>query len=235
MYKGLIHFHSCYSYDSILNIEEIVVFAVKNKLNFLVLTDHDNIEGSIKLKQYIEKNSMDIEVLVAAEYNTEYGDIIALGIKYEIINMKFNFFVDEVKKQNGILLFPHPYKGHKNIDVIAKEVDMIEIFNARTDDMNNQKAVDLAQKYNKPFYYATDAHNYKSLQNGIIEFKKQGNFIESLLKSKIIIKSKNKSYLWETYLSQYIKSFKEKNIKLFILLIVRSIKNTLLLKIFRKI
>ena len=50
MYRGLIHFHSCYSYDSILSIKNIVSFAIENDLNFLILTDHDNINGSKVLK-----------------------------------------------------------------------------------------------------------------------------------------------------------------------------------------
>jgi len=235
MYRGLIHFHSIYSYDSILNIKKIVDFALENKLNFLILTDHDTIDGSVALKQYINKNRIDIEVLIASEYNTEFGDIIALGIKKEIVNMKFDDFIYEVKKQNGLLLFPHPYKGHKNIDLIIEQVDMVEVFNSRTDDKSNIKALKLANKYNKPIYYATDSHNFKSLKNAIIEFKKDENFIQSLLKSEIVIHSKKKSLVWEVYISQYIKAFKKKRIKLFISLTKSLIKSILTLKIFRKI
>lgn len=235
MYRGLIHFHSCYSYDSILSIKNIVSFAIENDLNFLILTDHDNINGSKVLKNYIEEKKLEIEVLIASEYNTEYGDIIALNIKEEIKDMQFESFIKGVKRQNGVLLFPHPYKGHKNIKVIASNVDMIEAFNARIDDINNDKALILAKEYNKPIYYATDAHNFKSLKNAIIEFKKQDNLINSLLNSKIFAKSQDKSYLWEIYLSQYIKSFKQRNIKLFLFLFLRSIKNFVNLKLFRKI
>ncbi len=218
-----------------MSIKNIIAFAVKEKCNFLILTDHDNINGSIVLKQYVEKEKLDIEVLIASEYNTEYGDIIALGIYNEITDMKFETFIKKVREQNGILLFPHPYKGHKNINLIAEKVDMIEVFNSRTDDISNAKALELAQKYNKPFYYATDAHNFKSLKNAIVEFKREGNLIESLLKSHITAKLQNKTYLWEVYLSQYIKAFKQKNMNLFFLLTMRSIRKIISLKIFRKI
>ena len=129
-YRGLIHFHSRYSFDSILSIKSIVNFALSENLNFLVLTDHDTIEGSVKLKEYIENKGYDIEVLIAAEYCTEYGDVIALDIKYEIKDMNFNNFISLVKEQEGYILFPHPYVGHKNLEEIANQADLIETFNS---------------------------------------------------------------------------------------------------------
>ncbi len=216
MYRGLIHFHSEYSYDSITSIKSIVKFSLKSNLNFLVLTDHDTIKGSIELKKYIEKNNIPIEVIIAAEYNTEYGDIIALGINKEILNMKFDLFVDEVRENNGLLLFPHPYKGHINIEYIAQKVDMIEAFNSRTDDKSNDKALKLSYKYNKPVYYASDAHNYNNFKNCIIEFNKNDSFLNSVMNNNIFPHNKHKTKYFEVLYSQYIKSLKTRNLKLFI-------------------
>lgn len=235
MYKGLIHFHSEYSYDSILSIKSIVQFALQENINFLVLTDHDTIIGSLALKNYIKSKNYNIEVIISAEYNTEYGDIIALGISTEVSNMTFALFIEEVRKQNGILLFPHPFKGHKNIEYIASKVDFIEVFNARTDKKSNEKAVCLAKKYAKPIYYATDAHNYNSLKNCIIEFKKDGSFIESLHNSTIVPTTKVKTYYIEVFFSQLVKSYKYKDFKLFISLIKILIFNILKLKIHKKV
>jgi len=235
MYRGLIHFHSNYSYDSLLKIKDIVEFSLKNNLNFLVLTDHETIKGSMALQRYIADKELPIKVILAAEYNTEYGDIIALGISCEIKTMEFNSFVREVKRQKGLLLFPHPYKGHKNVETIVNDMDFIESYNARTDDASNKKALTLARKHNLPIYYATDAHTYKSLPNCIIDFKKQGSLLNSLLNSKITPATKLKSYLYEIYLSQLIKAYKKKDTRLFVVLLFKIIKKIITLKLFKRI
>ena len=235
IYRGLIHFHSQYSYDSILSIKKIVEFAIKEKLNFLILTDHDTINGAVALKKYIDDNNYNIEVIIAAEYNTEYGDIVALNISKEIMNMKFDLFIDEVKKQNGLLFFPHPYKGHKNIEYIAKNVDAIEVFNSRTDDESNKKALILSNKYNKLKYYATDAHSYTSLKNCIIEFKKDGTLVESLQNSIINPCDTKKTYYIEVLYSQFIKSFKNKDLILFKSLVKNLLFNIIKLKIHQRV
>ena len=144
-YRGIIHFHSKYSYDSLLGIEEIVEFAKQNNLNFLCLTDHNTIEGAIELYNYVQKKKLDIEVIIGAEYKTSLGDIIALCIKEEITEMEFDAFVAEVRRQNGVLLLPHPYKGHRNIEYIASKVDLIEVFNSRVKDEDNHRALLLAR------------------------------------------------------------------------------------------
>ena len=173
MYRGLIHFHSCYSYDSISSIKSIVEFALKNGINFLILTDHDTIDGSRELKAYVDRNDIDLEVIIAAEYKTEFGDVIAAGIQTEIISMEFENFINEVRAQGGIILFPHPYVGHKSIEKIAAASDMIEVFNSRVPDELNQKSLELAIKYNKPIYYSPDAHAVCELKNSIPPNKRQ--------------------------------------------------------------
>lgn len=235
MYRGIIHFHSLYSYDSLLSFKSIIKFAKKYDCNFLVLTDHDTIKGSEELKKFVNKNNLDIEIIIAAEYNTEYGDIIALGIENEIYDMKFDNFIYEVKKQQGLVLFPHPFKGHKNIEYIADKVDFIEVFNARTDDLANNKALLLSQKYNKPVYYATDAHSSISLKNCIIEFKKDSNFIKSLKNNYIKHSTLKKTYYLEVLYSQFVKAFKQRKLILLRQLITNFVMNIIKLKILRKV
>ena len=75
-YKGIIHCHSLYSYDSMQKLKKFMNF-VKRKARFIILTDHDTIKGSVELKKYaVSKNDHDLAVPVAAEYKTEFGDLI---------------------------------------------------------------------------------------------------------------------------------------------------------------
>jgi predicted metal-dependent phosphoesterase TrpH len=234
MYRGLIHFHSKYSYDSIVSINSIIDFAKKNRLNFLVLTDHDTIKGSKVLKKEINKRDLNIEVLVAAEYKTEYGDLIALNIRQELKNMKFEAFVNDVKEQGGLILFPHPYLGHKNIEQIASASDLIEVFNSRVSDEFNDKAMDLAIKFNKKIYHSGDAHNKFSLKNTIVEFKKDGDLINSLKNSSIKKRSQIKTFQFEIYLSQIVKGIKCRHALLIWINFLAIVKLILKLQLFRK-
>jgi len=78
--KGIIHLHSFHSYDSAIGIDSIIDFAISNELDFIILTDHDSISGSLALRQRIEELGLSIIVPIAAEYCTEYGDVIESSI-----------------------------------------------------------------------------------------------------------------------------------------------------------
>ena len=67
MYRGLIHFHSNYSYDSILSIKNIVKFAQK-----------ENFYGNTEI--YLDN------VIIAGEY----GEDITLGYNFTSFEIDFN-------------------------------------------------------------------------------------------------------------------------------------------------
>jgi predicted metal-dependent phosphoesterase TrpH len=240
--KGIIHFHSQYSYDSILSVSKIARLSVENDLEFAILTDHNTINGSLSLKDYIKKNKLDIIVPIAAEYQTEYGDIIAAFIKEEIEERSFLPFIQRVKDQNGLLFLPHPYFNHKRTDFIAEYVDFIEVFNSRKDQDQNMRAFNLARKHNKKTFFGSDAHSAKDLMNAIISIDRNGYdrkpsaisddsdlktlLLESDLKCLETINSKT----IDIVSSQYVKAFKTKNPKLFFDL-TRSVMNSLLRKV----
>lgn len=216
MYRGIIHFHSRFSFDSITSIKSIVRIAQKNNLNFLILTDHDNIMGSVYLRNYVKKISANIEVLVGAEYKTDCGDLIALGIDKEIISRDLDGFVSEVKSQNGIILFPHPFVSHKEIDRIAAISDLIEGFNSRASATQNNLAIQLANKHKKNIYHSPDAHTLSTLTNVIVEIERAGDLITSLQKSTIIPVSKEYTKKYLILFSTLVKSLKMRNPRLLI-------------------
>ena len=232
-YRGLIHFHSNQSYDSILNIQDIVKKAVDNHWNLLILTDHNSINGSIKLKKEIEKQGLNIECPIAVEYNTEFGDIIVIGVETQFDDLSFNYIYNETKKKGGLLLLPHPYKGHKNIEFIASKVDLIEVFNSRIEDKYNELAVALALKYNKNVYYSSDAHLYNELNSVVVEFKRHDTLKDSLLCSTINVLSKSKTTYFNIFYSQLIKGVKTKCVKIALLNLIKMFINLLKNKLFK--
>lgn len=216
-FTGVIHFHSNFSFDSLTSIRSIVQAAKELKCNFLILTDHDTVAGSLKLKEYCESNRIPIEVPIAAEYKTNLGDIIAVFLKSEVISRDFNDFIDEVKDQGGLLFFPHPYRGHKEVERICEHVDFVEVFNPRLSDEENFKALKLAQKYNKKIYIGADAHFSKEMSNAVITFDvSHDNFRTSLCcMENLKLINVDSTNLSDIIKSQIIKAVKNGDIKLF--------------------
>ncbi|MCK5055402.1 MAG: phosphotransferase [Candidatus Aminicenantes bacterium] len=213
-YKGIMHFHSRYSFDSLLSIKKIVKLALLHDLNFLLLTDHDTTAGSRQLKKEVENRGLAIEAPTAAEYHTEYGDVIAAFITTEINERRFDYFVEEVRKQGGLLLLPHPYRGHDEIDKLAQAVDLIEIFNPRVSAEENEKALKLARKYKKRTYYGSDMHLESEFANIVVLFKNVGTLKDSLLQSKIRSFDLKPAKEEGVILTQVIKALKKGKIRL---------------------
>ncbi len=222
MKRGLFHIHSTFSYDGLNSINSIFCFVKKHNLDFVVLTDHDTIKGSLKLAEIVKKQGLKVEVPIAAEYKTERGDIIAVNIQSEITNMKWEYFVKEVRKQNGLLILPHPYDGHLYVEELAREVDAIEVFNGRSSIMNNFKSYLLSIKYNKPKLWASDAHIYNSLNKVIIGFDKNSTLFEEAVRNNQIIPFRiiSNSFL-DVILSQFKKGIVQKNYKLIVYILYK--------------
>lgn len=164
------HIHSKYSYDSIM--EPLKIMKICRKLGFDVIsiTDHNTIKGSINAKKYEKK--IGVKVFIGEEVKTDLGDIIGLNLNEEIKSRSFFEVIEEIKDQGGISIFPHPFRGHKDIEMISDKVDLIEAFNSRSNIYENQKSLDLALKFNKPPVAGSDAHVYSEIGNSIMDFNK---------------------------------------------------------------
>lgn len=184
-HKGIIHFHSSYSFDSISSAKSLLDFAERHRLSFMILTDHDTVEGSRHLRQLAKERNSTIEIPLAAEYSTDSGDLIAAFIKEEIALRNADELVKEIKNQGGISLLPHPFVGHKNIDHLASIVDMIEVFNGRQSSQDDLLSEKLSQKYNKPVFFSSDAHLVRSLGDVVLSLDKRSSLKDDLLTNKI--------------------------------------------------
>ena len=220
MKKGIFHIHSNYSYDGISSLDYIIKIAKKNDLNFIILTDHNSIKGSLKLSELVYNKNLQIEIPISAEYKTSHGDIIAMFIDKEITEMDWSMFKLRVKEQNGIMILPHPYDNHSNIEEIAQTVDIIEVFNGRSTIKNNIKSFLLAEKFKKPMIWASDSHIPASLGNVIIGFKPEHSLREALLNNHIKPLFINNSSSIDLFISQFKKAIVEKNLKHFTVIIL---------------
>lgn len=154
--RVLFHFHTHRSVDSNLLPEDIVEFAVANKIEVLAPTDHDTIGGAHEVRKIAERHK--IETIIGAEYATDHGDLIGLFLTDDAYSRKSTEVVEEIHHQGGLAIIPHPYRSHHLTDGFLESCDGIEVFNSRLPEQLNRLAGDLAGLLKKPQFYGVDAH-----------------------------------------------------------------------------
>jgi predicted metal-dependent phosphoesterase TrpH len=158
-----LHIHSKYSDDGCMSVKRILRLAKKVGLNTIAITDHNTIRGAIEAKHY--EQAIGIKVIIGTEIATDIGDIIGLNITEDIISRDWLNVINEIRQQNGIVVLPHPYRSHKNVEEVAQQVDMIEVFNARCSPEQNDRALVLAKNLKKDLVAGSDAHLGREIGN----------------------------------------------------------------------
>jgi predicted metal-dependent phosphoesterase TrpH len=211
--RGIIHCHSRASTDSLIPVRSYLRAAKKLQLDFVILTDHDSIAGSSELHQLAASTMPQLQVPIAAEYHTERGDVIAAFLRSELAFRESANLIQEAREQGAMLLLPHPYVAHKDMDFLAEHCDLIEVFNSRSPTTANLNAVELATKYSKPVYASSDAHLSRSIGAVVLEVEARGTLRESLLEGRITWEGRSTAR-WETATSQMIKAARTKDLAL---------------------
>lgn len=158
---GDFHVHSSYSYDSLMRPKRILELAKKRGIDVVAFTDHGTIAGGMKAKLFEAQTG--VRVIVGAEVSTDVGDIIGLHLKSELRASNWREVLAEIRSQGGLVVLPHPYRGHANVNEVAAEVDLIEVWNARCSRDDNRRAAALAVAAGKGMTAGSDAHLYSEI------------------------------------------------------------------------
>jgi predicted metal-dependent phosphoesterase TrpH len=201
------HIHTYHSYDSIMKPRQILKRARKRKLDGIVVCDHNTVQGALEVAR-INKDP-EFVVIVGAEIATNAGDITGIFLHKEIQSREVNAVIDEIRAQGGKVILNHPYKGHDLSLIDFSKIDFIEGYNSRLNTDNNQKAIQLAQQWNIPVIAGSDAHLYGEIANCWTEVKD----LETLHPLKHHYMATQPIYIT---MSQFIKAFKRKDLKIFI-------------------
>jgi predicted metal-dependent phosphoesterase TrpH len=123
-----LHVHSYYSHDSVITPEELVFYARKYGLDAVAVTDHDRIDGALKIAK--EK---DFLIIPGIEVSSVNGHVIGLNV-HEVIpaRLETNETVDRIHEAGGIAIACHPitfFKGSLGKHTNSK-FDAIEVINA---------------------------------------------------------------------------------------------------------
>lgn len=215
--KVELHTHTKYSYDTDLNFEEIINVCNKNNIEVLAVTDHNEIEGAIRLSKLAP-----FRVIVGEEILTKQGEIVGLFLKkYIRPGLSVEKTINEIRKQKGLVYLPHPFDKTTRKTAITKQalekilanIDIIETHNGRTlfnDD--NKKALFFTKKSKKISAVGSDAHTIfefgRNFQQ-IKDFKNSEEFLVNLKRGKL---TKSKVIPWVFLITKLVR-FIKKNFK----------------------
>ena len=196
-----LHVHTIYSYDGTASVTAVLKRARQIGLDVIAITDHDEINGSIKALELASK--YDVEVIPGVEVTTAEGDLLALNVKKSI--PRGLPLIDTVLiagELGGICIAPHPMAGGlgmkslsaysilralRNPDV-AKVLIGIETYNATAiDRMSNHYARILAGRLGIAQVACSDAHVVEAIGLGATRFEGQTakDLLESLKKGNV--------------------------------------------------
>lgn len=215
--RCLFHVHTRRSFDSLLTPRAILTRARILQADVLIVTDHESKRGSDDVAALAEGNPR--FVVRAGEYKTDKGDLIGLFLKNEISSRNSNEVLSEIHGQGGLVVLPHPFKGHQLDDELLSQVDLIETINSRCSESQNNSAASLAKDLAKPVLGGCDAHCAGEIGSVLTEFSGDPPADENALRAALIsapreILTKQVSRAYQPY-SQLIKALKTRNPLLF--------------------
>lgn len=178
-YKVLTHVHTRYSHDSILPFFLLYWKCLKCGIQYVAITEHNNIIGAKRFQEYCRKRGDKLKVILGEEIMTTGGEIIGLYLRDNIQPMMTpEETVQEIMRQGGLVYIPHPYdeKRYKTvlkeqyISELQHQIDCMECHNGRNvSPLFDQMQSELAEKYSIPKVIGADAHTIFEIGRNYME------------------------------------------------------------------
>jgi predicted metal-dependent phosphoesterase TrpH len=178
--KADLHMHSTYS-DGIGTIENILEY-VQNKtdLDVVALTDHDVIEGSLRMRDLWQQGNYRFDFVVGEEVSTKEGHLLGLFIEKLVPQgLSMERSIDLIHEQGGLAIIAHPLHplfkhscSRETMDRIHKTNDVwfdaVETWNASFCGIYaNQQAMRANRLiYGLPEVGNSDAHTLNAIGRG---------------------------------------------------------------------
>jgi predicted metal-dependent phosphoesterase TrpH len=187
-----LHLHSRYSPDSASGLEAIVQRCRECGLDRIALTDHNVIEGALKLAAMAPELA-----IVGEEAKTREGEVIGLFITDRIPPyLRPEEAMDLIHQMGGLVYVPHPldrnrahYSGDRLVQ-LAPRIDIVEVYNPWAEAAANRAAADLAAELGKITASGSDAHGLKELGRSWMEmdpFTGPADFLEKLARARHVV------------------------------------------------
>ena len=188
-----LHVHTCYSRDSLMSLETVVVTCRRLGLDKVAITDHNTIAGALALREMAPEL-----VVVGQEIKTPAGELIAYFLEEEIPKgLSPQETIARIRAQGGVVGVPHPLDRLRreavrwaNLMEIIDQVDALEAFNARTTfPADNRRTEDLARQRGLLVTAGSDAHAACEIGQAYVEmppFNSKEQFMRSLAQGQIV-------------------------------------------------
>jgi predicted metal-dependent phosphoesterase TrpH len=132
-FKVDLHVHTCYSRDCATTLEEVIFFSKKKGLNGVAITDHDTVEGALKL---LGKKDKDLVIIPGIEVSTSQGHILGINVTTPIPSrLSIKETIDRIHEAGGIAIAAHPsafFKGGTGLGegIVSHGLDAVEVVNS---------------------------------------------------------------------------------------------------------
>ncbi|MCI6030765.1 PHP domain-containing protein, partial [Dialister succinatiphilus] len=83
-YRIITHVHTKYSHDSLLPFFLLYNKCIKKSVDYIAITEHNNIKGAVAFRNYCANKGNKIKVIIGEEIMTSEGEIIGLFLNQEI-------------------------------------------------------------------------------------------------------------------------------------------------------
>lgn len=179
-----IHIHSNYS-DGSNSVEEIVEHSRKMGLDGIAITDHNEIEGTLRAMEF---DSETFRIIPGIEVSSPDGHILGLGVEEMVDgNLSAKETVKRIHELGGIAIAVHPYDLVRSGvgDLIYElDFDAVEIYNGHTLSVTKSPE-EIMRGLSVPAVCGSDAHCLDEI--GMAVIKVQGDPIEAIRKGDVII------------------------------------------------
>jgi predicted metal-dependent phosphoesterase TrpH len=186
-----LHVHSSASFDSTSEPELVANRSSRLGLDPLFLTDHDTTVAAFRLQVASRRR-----VVVGEEITTTDGELIGLFLQRRIPpGLTARQTALEIKDQAGLVYLEHPYDQFRRhlseeaIEDLAGLIDIVEVFNARSDEKTNHRAEELREILGAAAGAGSDAHTLKELGSVYVEmenFDGAHDFLANLRSARIV-------------------------------------------------
>ena len=159
-----LHTHSSLSHDGRDSVELLLEQAQAVGLDALAVTDHDQIEASLRAVELAP--SYDLVGIPGIEVTSAAGHVLALGVE-ELVpaGLPFGETLDHIRESGGLAVVPHPFQEsrHGVLEHISRDelatADAIEVYNSRLlTGRSNRQAERFARRRGLPMTAGSDAH-----------------------------------------------------------------------------
>ncbi len=170
-----LHVHTLYSSDSLLTLSEIAEVLRRRGVDGLAVLDHNTIDGALALRERAP-----FVVIVGEEIRTTEGEIAGLFLERQIPpGLSPEETIAAIREQGGIVYVPHPLDrlrrsalGRESLERIIKQVDALEVFNARDlVPQNTALARRIAEAHGLAMGAGSDAHVAYEIGRGYVEIE----------------------------------------------------------------